>query len=63
MDAVLGKTGYKSTSTIYVKMAGGTFPRSVEIQDGSGTKRWIESDVDEWIEKQIAASRSEAVAP
>ncbi len=56
------KVDYKSNSTIYAKMADGHFPQSIKINDGSGSVRWIESEVDDWIERQIAAYRGEASA-
>lgn len=62
ISAVLEKTGYKSQSTVYVKMAQGTFPKPIKIDDGSDTNRWIESEIDGWIEAQIEATRGRAVA-
>ena len=62
IDGVKTKVGYKSNSTIYAKMANGHFPQSIKINDGSGSVRWIESEVDDWIERQIAACRGEAPA-
>ena len=54
---VLARTGL-SRSTIYVRVANGTFPKPVPL--GARAVGWIESDVDEWIRERIAASRCEA---
>ena len=45
-------------STIYVRLAEGSFPRPVQL--GARAVGWIEEEVDEWIRKQIALSRGEA---
>ena len=55
------KTGYRSSASIYAKMKLGTFPRPIKINDGSDSNRWVESEIDGWIEDQIAASRGRAV--
>ncbi len=39
-------------STIYAKVADGTFPKPVPI--GRRGKRWCRHEVDEWIEQCIA---------
>ena len=54
---VLARTGL-SRSTIYVRVANGTFPKPVPL--GARAVGWIESDVDTWIRERIAASRCEA---
>ena len=46
---VTARTGL-SRSTIYVRVADGSFPKPVS---------WIEEEVDEWIRQQIAASRGD----
>ncbi len=45
-------------STIYVRLAEGSFPRPVQL--GARAVGWIEAEVDEWIRKQIALSHGEA---
>ena len=54
---VTARTGL-ARSTIKVRLAEGRFPRPVSL--GSRAVGWIESEVDEWIRKQIALSRGEA---
>ena len=54
---VLARTGL-SRSTIYVRLAEGSFPKPVQL--GGRAVGWIESDVDTWIRERIAASRGEA---
>jgi prophage regulatory protein len=54
LPAVKAKTGL-SRSTIYARMAQGTFPAALIL--GPNTVGWLEADVEAWIEKQIAASR------
>ena len=57
LPAVQARTGL-GRSTIYVRLAEGSFPRPVQL--GARAVGWIESEVDEWIRKQIALSRGEA---
>ena len=57
MQTVKDRVGYKSNASIYAKMNQGTFPRPIKINDGSDSNRWLESDIDEWIEDQITAFR------
>ena len=54
---VQARTGL-SRSTIYVRVAAGSFPKAVQL--GGRAVGWIESEVDAWIRQQIAASRGEA---
>ena len=54
---VQARTGL-SRSTIYVRVAAGSFPKPVQL--GGRAVGWIESEVDAWIRQQIAASRGEA---
>ena len=57
MPGVEARTGL-ARSTIYVRAANGRFPKPVQL--GGRAVGWIESEVDQWIREQIAASRSEA---
>ena len=57
LPAVQARTGL-GRSTIYVRLAEGSFPRPVQL--GARAVGWIEEVVDEWIRKQIALSRGEA---
>jgi prophage regulatory protein len=47
-----------SRSTIYRRVAEGTFPKPVNL--GGRTVGWIAAEIQDWLERQIAASR---VAP
>ena len=54
---VQARTGL-SRSTIYRRLAGGSFPRPLSL--GARAVGWIESEVDEWIRQRIVASRGDA---
>jgi prophage regulatory protein len=51
---VKARTGL-SRSTIYLRVAAGSFPRPVQL--GARAVGWVEADVEGWIAKQIAATR------
>ena len=55
LPEVQRRTGL-SRSTIYVRLDQGRFPKPVSL--GARAVGWIESEVDEWIREQIAASRA-----
>lgn len=44
-----------SRSSIYKFVTAGTFPRPVQL--GPRAVGWVESEVNEWIDRRIAASR------
>ena len=44
-----------SKSTIYARIAEGTFPKQVPI--GPRLVVWVESDIQNWIAEQISAAR------
>ena len=50
------KTGL-GKSTIYQMVKDGRFPKQIKI--GLRASGWLESEVDEWIRKQVAASRGQ----
>ena len=54
LNDVKAKTGL-SGSTIYLRMAEGTFPKKISL--GSRAVGWINSEVIEWIEQRIGESR------
>jgi prophage regulatory protein len=54
LPVVIYRTGL-SRSTIYLYMSKGIFPASISL--GSRTIGWIESDIDQWLEQRIAASK------
>ncbi|MEM9629475.1 MAG: AlpA family transcriptional regulator [Pseudomonadota bacterium] len=51
IDEVLRRTGLGRTS-IYNRIATGEFPRQIPL--GPHASAWVESEVDEWINKRIA---------
>lgn len=48
-------TGYKSKQSIYNIMEKDNFPKPINI--GSRSKRWIASEVEDWIQMKIEESR------
>jgi len=44
-----------SRSTIYARIAAGTFPGTVRI--GENSVGWLDADIDDWIAARVAASR------
>lgn len=54
LPAVKTSTGL-SRSTIYLRVAEGTFPRPVSL--GGRAVGWLEAEIQEWLERRIAASR------
>lgn len=44
-----------SRSTIYMRVAEGTFPKPVSL--GGRTVGWIEGEIQSWLEQRIEASR------
>ena len=57
LPQVLARTGL-SRSSIYLRVADGTFPQPVRL--GKRAIGWIESEIDQWIRAQIATSRGSA---
>jgi prophage regulatory protein len=53
---VQSRTGL-SRSSIYQKISEGSFPLQVSL--GPRSVGWIESEIDDWVEKQILRSRVE----
>jgi prophage regulatory protein len=54
LPAVKTATGL-SRSTIYLRVAKGTFPEPVSL--GGRAVGWVEAEVQEWIQRRIDASR------
>lgn len=46
-----------SRSTIYLRIAQGTFPKPVNL--GGRAVGWLEAEVQQWLQRRIEASRSE----
>jgi prophage regulatory protein len=44
-----------SRSTIYLRIAQGTFPKAVCL--GGRAVGWLEAEIQEWLQQQIEASR------
>ena len=44
-------------STIYLRIAQGSFPKSIAL--GERAVGWLESDLDEWIKERIRQSRQD----
>jgi prophage regulatory protein len=55
LPAVTARTGL-SRSTIYLRISEGSFPKPINL--GSRAVGWLESEVNDWLNQQIAASRS-----
>lgn len=54
LPAVRQSTGL-SRSTIYLRVAQGTFPRPVSL--GGRAVGWLEHEVEEWVQSRIVESR------
>lgn len=48
-----------SCSTIYAGIAAGTFPKPIQL--GAQSVGWLESDISDWLDERIAASRGAKV--
>ena len=57
LPRVKARTGL-SRSTIYLRVAEGSFPRPVSL--GGRAVGWVESEVQKWLEQRIEASRKSA---
>lgn len=55
LPVVIYRTGL-SRSTIYLYMSKGIFPASISL--GLRSIGWIESDIDQWLEQRVAASKA-----
>ena len=47
-----------SRSTIYLRIAAGTFPKPINL--GGRAVGWLEAEIQEWLERQVQASRQAA---
>lgn len=57
LPAVKTGTGL-SRSTIYQRIADGTFPRAVNL--GGRAVGWLDTDIENWLAQRVAASRTTA---
>lgn len=55
---VESRTGL-SRSTIYVRIAEGSFPSPIDLGGGRAVG-WLESEIDQWVQARINESRSNA---
>lgn len=55
LPAVKARTGL-SRSTIYLRIAEGSFPKPVSL--GGRAVGWIEAEINDWLDRQIEASRA-----
>jgi len=58
LPAVKARTGL-SRSTIYLRVSEDSFPKPVSL--GGRAVGWVESEVQQWLEQQIEASRKAAL--
>jgi prophage regulatory protein len=56
LNEVKTRTGL-GRSTIYLRIAQGSFPKSIAL--GERAVGWLESDLDEWINERISQSRQD----
>ena len=54
LPAVKTRTGL-SRSTLYLRISLGIFPKPVSL--GARAVGWLESEIQQWLEKQVAESR------
>ncbi len=54
LPEVKSRTGL-STSTIYLHMTKGIFPKAISL--GERAVGWLEADIDQWLDDRIAASK------
>ena len=57
LPAVKAITGL-SRSTIYLRIAEGTFPKPVSL--GGRAVGWLEAEIQDWLQRRIEASRKAA---
>ena len=57
LAAVKARTGL-SRSTIYLRMAAGTFPKAISL--GDRAVGWLDSEIAEWIAQRVEQSRAKA---
>ena len=57
---VKARTGL-SRSTIYLRISEGSFPKPISL--GERAVGWLESDIQDWIQKRIKESRKRQKSP
>jgi len=56
LPLVKARTGL-SRSTIYLRVAAGTFPAPIKLGCGARAVGWVEAEIEHWLSQQIAQSR------
>ncbi|WP_129141472.1 helix-turn-helix transcriptional regulator [Modicisalibacter coralii] len=59
MRDIMERTGYKRTKIYELRMQDPTFPKPINIGNGTGrhaTLRWVESDLEEWMRRQASGA-------
>lgn len=59
LPMVKARTGL-SRSTIYFRVAEGTFPAPVKLGAGARAVGWVEAEIEQWLLQQISQSREYA---
>jgi prophage regulatory protein len=59
LQQVQDKTGLSRT-VIYERVAQGDLPKPIKLGAGARASGWLESEINGWIEAQVAASRKGA---
>jgi len=57
LPAVKARTGL-SRSTLYLRITEGRFPKPISL--GGRAVGWVESEIEDWLSKQIEHSRNDA---
>ena len=57
LPAVLSTIGL-SRSTVYLRIAEGTFPRPILL--GTRAVGWLQSDIEEWLRQRIEQNRKQS---
>jgi len=57
LPTVLSRTGL-SRSTVYLRIGLGTFPKPINL--GGRAVGWLESDIDDWLQRLVDQSRLDA---
>lgn len=57
LPAVKARTGL-SRSTIYLRISEGRFPKPIAL--GGRAVGWLENEIDDWLNRQVEASRKAA---
>ncbi len=55
LPEVIARTGL-SRSTIYFRISAGTFPKAINL--GGRAVGWLETEIEEWLQNRIDASRN-----